>query len=73
MFSRYGRRDYSHELGVSHENVLDVIQRSGMRVEWIENNTGDKGVAARIGYRQVTYAEDPEFCGEGECLSLIHI
>jgi len=68
MFSRYGRRDYSHELGVSHENVLDVIQRSGMRVEWIENNTGDKGVAARIGYRQVTYAEDPEFCGEGECI-----
>jgi lipid A ethanolaminephosphotransferase len=68
MFSRYGRRDYSHELGVSHENVLDVIQRSGMRVEWIENNTGDKRVAARVGYRQVTYAEDPEFCGEGECI-----
>ena len=67
MFSRYGRVDYSHELGVSHENVLDVIQRSGMRVEWIENNTGDKGLAARIGYRQVTYADDPEFCGEGEC------
>jgi lipid A ethanolaminephosphotransferase len=38
-----------------------------MRVEWIENNTGDKGLAARIGYRQVTYADDPEFCGEGEC------
>jgi lipid A ethanolaminephosphotransferase len=68
MFSRYGRKDYSHELGVSHENVLDVIQRSGMRVEWIENNTGDKGLAARIGYRQVTYADDPAFCGEGECI-----
>ena len=68
MFSRYGHKEYSHELGVSHENVLDVIQRAGIRVEWIDNNTGDKGLAARIGYTQLTNSQDPDYCGEGECV-----
>lgn len=68
MFSKFSRSEYSYELGKSHENVLDVIQRAGYRVEWIDNNTGDKGLAARADYFSVTYADDPQFCGEGECL-----
>ena len=68
MFSKFNRAAYSFERGKSHENVLDVIQRAGYRVEWIDNNTGDKGLAARAIYSSVTYANDPEFCGEGECL-----
>ena len=68
MFSKFDRAAYSYERGKSHENVLDVIQRAGYRVEWIDNNTGDKGLAARAIYSSVTYANDPEFCGEGECL-----
>ena len=68
MFSKFNRAAYSFERGKSHENVLDVIQRAGYRVEWIDNNTGDKGLAARATYSSVTYANDPEFCSEGECL-----
>jgi len=68
MFSKFERSNYSYEKGTSQENVLDVIQRAGYHVEWIDNNTGDKGLAARAKYTQVTYANDPKFCGEGECL-----
>ena len=68
MFSKFDRSAYSYELGKSHENVLDVVQRAGYRVEWIENNTGDKGLAARVAYSSVTYADYPAFCGEGECV-----
>jgi|TARA_B110000114_G_scaffold63138_1_gene67106 lipid A ethanolaminephosphotransferase len=68
MFSKFERSNYSYEKGTSQENVLDVIQRAGYHVEWIDNNTGDKGLAARAKYTQVTYANDTKFCGEGECL-----
>ena len=67
MFSKFDRVNYFYERGKSHENVLDIIQRAGYRVEWIDNNTGDKGLAAQVTYSSVTYANDPEFCGEGEC------
>ena len=68
MFSKFDRSAYSYERGESHENILDVMQRAGYRVEWIDNNTGDKGLAARVAYSSVTYADDPTFCGEGECV-----
>lgn len=68
MFSKLERANYSYETGSSQENVLDVIQRAGYAVEWIDNNTGDKGLADRAIYTQVTYADDAKFCGEGECI-----
>ena len=68
MFSKLDRANYSYEAGSSQENVLDVIQRAGYAVEWIDNNTGDKGLADRAIYTQVTYADDAKFCGEGECI-----
>ena len=68
MFSKFDRSTYSYERGKSHENVLDVMQRAGYRVEWIDNNTGDKGLAARVTYSSVTYADNPIYCGEGECV-----
>ncbi|MDS9948398.1 MAG: phosphoethanolamine--lipid A transferase, partial [Planktomarina sp.] len=68
MFSNFERANYSYEKGTSQENVLDIIQRAGYQVEWIDNNTGDKGLAARAKYTQVTYAKNIKFCGEGECL-----
>ena len=74
MFSKFDRANYSYEAGASQENVLDIIQRAGYQVEWIDNNTGDKGLAARAKYTQVTYAKNTNFCGEGECLDgiLVH-
>ena len=68
MFSKFERANYSYEAGTSQENVLDIIQRAGYQVEWIDNNTGDKGLAARTKYTQVTYAKNTKFCSEGECL-----
>jgi lipid A ethanolaminephosphotransferase len=68
MFSKFNRSEYSYERGKSHENVLDLIQRAGYRVEWIDNNTGDKGLADRVVYSHVTNVDDPTFCGEGECI-----
>jgi lipid A ethanolaminephosphotransferase len=67
MFSGFGRDDYSFEKGVFTENLLDVLHHAGFNVEWWDNNTGDKDIAARLSVRRFTSVDVPEFCGRGEC------
>jgi len=68
MFSRFTRQEYSYEKGVSHQNVLDVLDHAGLHVEWWDNNTGDKGLARRLKSRSFTNTENAEFCASGECM-----
>lgn len=67
MFSLLGRSDYSTEKGLAQENLLDVLVHAGITVEWWENNTGDKGVARRVGMRDFSRENDPRFCVNSEC------
>jgi lipid A ethanolaminephosphotransferase len=67
MFSRYTRADYSYEKGISTETLLDVLGHAGFAVEWWDNNTGDKGIAARFPRQSFTTSENAEFCPTGEC------
>ncbi|KIN71812.1 phosphoethanolamine transferase [Sulfitobacter guttiformis] len=68
MFSKFDRDGYSYEKGISNESVLDVLDHAGFHVEWWDNNTGDKGIAARVPTRSLTHETDPEFCAAGECM-----
>lgn len=50
------------------ENLLDVLQRAGLAVLWIDNQAGCKGVCERVPH---TYTNDhpvPALCPGGECL-----
>lgn len=35
----------------ARENLLDVLQRSGVSILWLDNNSDSKGVAARVPFR----------------------
>lgn len=48
MFSDLGVDRFSAEAATSRQNVLDVLQRTGVSVRWIENNSGCKGVCDRM-------------------------
>ena len=72
MFSHLGRKGFEARERES-ENLLDVVQRSGMAVLWIDNQSGCKGVCERV---PNVMAQDPapggpplaaELCSEGEC------
>ncbi|WP_082025256.1 phosphoethanolamine--lipid A transferase [Ruegeria sp. ANG-R] len=67
MFSRFDRQNYSYEKGLSNENLLDIVNHAGVKVEWWDNNTGDKDIAARLPTRSYTHTDDPENCAAGEC------
>lgn len=67
MFANYTRADYSYDIGASTENMLDILARAGYHVEWWDNNTGDKGIAARQTMHSIITSTDPRYCAKGEC------
>ena len=50
MFSVYGAAAAGSSKEASSENLLDVLQRSGVNVLWLENNSDSKRVALRVPY-----------------------
>ncbi|WP_252193266.1 phosphoethanolamine--lipid A transferase [Rhizobium sp. CSW-27] len=71
MFSGLGHDDYSHMGALERQNLMDVLVHAGIRAEWWDNNTGSKGVAARIPYKELYRSTDSRFCENGECKDAI--
>lgn len=65
MFSPLSR-DGGGDQPARHENLLDVLQRAGLAVLWLDNQSGCKGVCARV--PSARPAPDPAWCEGDECL-----
>ncbi len=48
MFSSLGMQKFDPRRALQQENLLDVAQRAGVNVLWLDNNSSSKGVAARV-------------------------
>lgn len=57
MFLDVGRERYADGLAYRRESLLDALQRAGLDVWWLENNSGCKGVCDRI--RVIDAARQP--------------
>lgn len=53
-----------------HENLLDVLQRAGLAVLWIDNQAGCKGVCARVPSVSTAGLRLPGLCDGGECFDV---
>ena len=79
MFSHLGREAYSSRHG-EQENLLDLAQRAGLAVLWLDNQSGCKGLCERIPNalaRDATPGAPPlpaGLCKRGECFdaALLH-
>jgi len=69
MFAPQGRADFSDKL--YEESLLDVLQRAGLAVLWIDNQSGCKGVCARVPTVSTSADKDPSYCAGGECMDAI--
>ncbi len=67
MFSPYSRETFTYEKAMNTENLLDVLQRAGFKVEWWEANTGSMGVADRVPYKDYQSVPDSPYCNEVQC------
>ncbi len=70
MFSHLGKREY--EAGAQpFENLLDLLQRAGLAVLWLDNQSGCKGLCARVNQVITRTLDVPGLCFGGECLDEI--
>lgn len=67
MFSPFGRADYDERRIRRHESLLHILARAGMRVVWLDNQSGCKGVCDGLEFRDVSRERVPGLCGEGYC------
>ncbi|HMM54163.1 MAG TPA: phosphoethanolamine--lipid A transferase [Candidatus Desulfobacillus sp.] len=66
MFSARGMARFEPQAAGSEENLLDVLQRAGVNVLWLDNNSDSKGAAARVPYRSFKAADVNTIC-DSEC------
>ena len=82
MFSHQGRAGLGDSK--SYENVLDVLQRAGLAVLWVDNQSGCKGVCDRVhradtlptstktadNAHSLSAAQQKALCTDGECVDM---
>jgi lipid A ethanolaminephosphotransferase len=66
MFSMAGRKGFDPKTAGTQENLLDVLQRAGVNVIWLDNNSDSKGVALRVPYKDFKSPDQNPVCDD-EC------
>ena len=66
MFSHLGKEAFEGRKS-NYEGLLDVIQRAGLAVLWIDNQSGCKGTCNRVPNVNTANLKNPAFCASGEC------
>jgi lipid A ethanolaminephosphotransferase len=67
MFSPFGRDQFRRSKATGSENLLDVLQRTGVNVVWRDNDSGSKKVADRVTYEDFSKRKNSPFCSEDNC------
>jgi lipid A ethanolaminephosphotransferase len=71
MFSADTRETFSNERARHTEGFMDVASRAGVRVIWLENNSGCKGICNRTEFEKLSHQKIPGTCVDGECFDEI--
>lgn len=71
MFSQIGRHNYDQKAIRTQQSLLDVLDRTGVKTLWRDNQSGCKGVCEGTAFESLTNATDPSLCARGRCLDEI--
>jgi len=67
MFAPVGRRDYDEARIRRSESLLHVAARAGVAVQWIDNQSGCKGVCEGLPNLTLGPSTAPGLCQDGRC------
>lgn len=67
IFSMLPRDDFTNSSTHRYENILDVAQRLGFQVHWLENDKGDYQTAARVQFLDFSQNGLSDDCPRGRC------
>lgn len=68
LFSSIPREQYNEITAKNQDNLLDILNRAGVNVVWIENNSDSKTVANRVKEINTFSGNTSTLCTHGECL-----
>ena len=71
MFSELDQAHFDGDLAKNSENVLDVLQRTGVIVKWLDNNSGCKRVCDRVPSLMLFEDKTNPLCEQGQCQDAI--
>lgn len=66
MFSNMTREHYDKAKLKNRDNLVDVVQKSGVAVSWFDNDGGCKQVCDRIPTTDIA-PTNPKYCANGTC------
>ena len=66
MFSHLGKDAFENRSS-NHESLADVLQHAGLAVLWVDNQSGCKGICARVPNVSTTALKVSPHCDRGEC------
>ena len=67
MFSSFGHAAYDANRVPRHESVLQLLARAGLRVVWLDNQSGCKGVCDGLDFRDLSRQQIPGVCDGDHC------
>ncbi|HEY4367048.1 MAG TPA: phosphoethanolamine--lipid A transferase [Steroidobacteraceae bacterium] len=67
IFFSGGRKNFNVDDARHTTNLLDMLSQAGVQVEWLDNQSGCKGVCARVSTIQYTSKTDSPVCKTDYC------
>ncbi len=71
MFAPVGRRDYDEARIRREQSLLHVLDRVGINVLWLDNQSGCKGVCEGLPAERIAGDADPALCDGERCLDAV--
>ncbi|MGI2258198.1 phosphoethanolamine transferase [Shewanella sp. GXUN23E] len=71
MFSRMNREDYNARRAKAQDSLIDVLAHAGIELDWIDNDSGCKGVCDRVPNKLISLTADPKLCDGESCFDQI--
>ncbi|MFM8517312.1 MAG: phosphoethanolamine transferase [Nevskiaceae bacterium] len=62
MFSDLGREGFSAEKARARDNLIDIVAKAGLGVDWYGNNTNCKGICRAAGEKRAVREQYPQYC-----------
>ncbi|MCG9722080.1 phosphoethanolamine--lipid A transferase [Shewanella sp. Isolate7] len=67
MFSSMDREDYDARRAQAQDTVIDVLDHAGVSLDWLDNDSGCKGVCDRVKHINIELNSDPALCDGHYC------
>jgi lipid A ethanolaminephosphotransferase len=71
LFSHLPRSTFKVDEADRYTNLLDSLVKAGFDLEWRDNNSGCKGVCARVASIDYDTREDPQHCRASNCVDAV--